>query len=289
MLAGGATALVLIGALLNRQLGNRDDTGAGIDSLPGMLAGDSVAPIELVGEGSADSAVPSAPPAVLTRADSMAIAEAVQRRLASENAGARTPPTAAKRDSIEQVVSRVMIDSLLRVTQMQVDERLAQVRGLEGRIFTVAPPATGRSWSWSGPRPVLVVPTAEGGPHADIERAMADSLRRVLGRMNAFRLTGTPGEPGSHPEGSELVVTVRMQEHRADSVSARIDLVDPLAAPSLMHRVVSGKPVPPDEALRNARELTMTAAATLLQMSRASRAGQAVRVEVPPPPAAPKP
>lgn len=295
MLAGGATALVLIGALLNRQLSGREDDGSALPS-PTLMLGDSLDPIELVGADSAtetaqaalEAAAEPAAPAVLTRADSMAIAEAVQRRLARENARSRTPVTENRRDSIEQVVSRVMIDSLLRVTHMQVDEGLAQVRGLEGRVFTMAPPGTVRSWSWSGPRPVLIVPVNAGGRFAELEQGVADTLRRMLEESKQFRLLGTPGESGEGPQGRELVVTVRFDAHRGDSVRARIDLVNPLATPSLMHRVVAGRPAPRADALRNSRELAMTAMATLLQMSRAPR-GQAVQVEVPQPPATPKP
>jgi hypothetical protein len=260
------------------------------------MLGDSIDPIELVGEdsaaGSAEAALEAAAdapaPAVLTRADSMAIAEAVQRRLARENARSRTPVTETRRDSIEQVVSRVMIDSLLRVTHMQVDQGLAQVRGLEGRIFTMAPPGTARAWTWSGPRPVLIVPVNDEGRFAELEQAVADTLRRFLEDSKQFRLLGGSGESGEHPQGRELVVTIRFDAHRADSVRARIDLVNPLAIPSLMHRVVAGRPASRAEALRNSRELAMTAMATLLQMSRAPR-NQAVQVEVPEPPAAPKP
>ncbi|MGE5927743.1 MAG: protein kinase domain-containing protein [Gemmatimonadota bacterium] len=295
MLAGGATALVLIGALLNRQLADRDAAEVELDA-PTLLLGDTLDPIELVGEdsaaGSAQAALETAAgapaPAVLTRADSMAIAEAVQRRLARENARSRTPVTETRRDSIEQVVSRVMIDSLLRVTHMQVDQGLAQVRGLEGRVFTMAPPGTARAWTWSGPRPVLIVPVNESGRFAELEQAVSDTLRRFLEESKQFRLLGGPGDSGEHPQGRELVVTIRFDAHRGDSVRARIDLVNPLAIPSLMHRVVAGRPAPRPEALRHARELAMTAMATLLQMSRAPRNG-AVQVEVPEPPAAPKP
>ena len=293
MLAGGATALVLIGALLNRQLSSRADGGAGRAS-PAFMLGDSLNPIELVGADSAtetaDAALASsaepAASAVLTRADSMAIAEAVQRRLARENAQNRAPATETRRDSIEQLVSRRMIDSLLRVTHIQVDEGLAKVRGLEGRTFTMAPSGTSRVWSWSGPRPVLIAPVDDAGRFAELEQGVADTLQRLLRESKQFRILGTPGEAGEHPEGRELVVTIRFDPHTADSVRARIDLVNPMAVPSLMHRVVTGRPVPRAVALQRSRELAMTAMATLLQMSRAPRA---VQVEVPQPPVAPTP
>ncbi|HEX6089567.1 MAG TPA: serine/threonine-protein kinase [Gemmatimonadales bacterium] len=292
MIAGGATALVLIGALLNRQLGDRNEAFGEIDSLPAMLAGDTIEPIQLVGDdtAAADPEAAAAPsPAVLTRADSMAIAEAVQRRLARENERSRTPSTAARRDSIEELVSRRMIDSLVQLSEMKIEERFSAIRGLEGRVFTVPAPGTVRSWSWSGVRPVLIVPVDEDSRFADVERAISDTLRRVLARSRAFRPMATPDQPGSHPTGVELVVTIRVDAQRGDSVRTRIELIDPLAAPSLMHRVVSGKPLPRPEAVREARDLSMVAMTTLTQMSRAPRGGMGVMAETPSAPAPPRP
>ena len=289
MIAGGATALVLIGALLNRQLSDRDLTGGEIDSLPAMLAGDSIEPIPLVAADPAAAPAATPAPAVLTRADSMAIAEAVQRRLARENAGSRAPSTAARRDSIEQLVSRVMIDSLLRLSDMKIEERFSAVRGLEGRIFTVPGPGTVRSWSWSGPRPVMIVPVNDAGRFAEVERAISDTLRRVLARSTTFRPMPMNGQSGTHPDGGELVVTVRVDPHRGDSVRTRIELIDPLAMPSLMHRVVSGRPAPSGEVVREARELALAAMTTLTQMSRAPRGSMGVMVETPDAPTPPRP
>jgi len=290
MIAGGATALVLIGALLNRQLGDRNEAFGEIDSLPAMLAGDTIEPIELIGDDTTAADPQGAPaPAVLTRADSMAIAEAVQRRLARENERSRTPSTAARRDSIEEIVSRRMIDSLVELSEMKIEERFSAIRGLEGRVFTVPPPGTVRSWSWSGVRPVLLVPVNEESRFADVERAISDTLRRVLARSSAFRPMATPDQAGTHPTGVELVVTIRVDAHRGDSVRTRIELIDPLAAPSLMHRVVSGKPLPRPEAVREARELSMIAMTTLTQMSRAPRGGMGVMAETPRTPEPPRP
>jgi serine/threonine-protein kinase len=292
MIAGGATALVLIGALLNRQLGDRNEAYGEIDSLPAMLAGDTIEPIELIGDDTAmaDPEAAAAPsPAVLTRADSMAIAEAVQRRLARENERSRTPSTAATRDSIEELVSRRMIDSLVKLSEMKIEERFSAIRGLEGRIFTVPAPGTVRSWSWNGARPVLIVPVDDDARFADVEGAIADTLRRVLARSSAFRPVAAPDRPGTHAAGVELVVTIRVDPHRGDSVRTRIELIDPLAAPSLMHRVVSGKPQPRAEAVREARELSMVAMTTLTQMSRAPRGGMGVMAETPTSPVPPRP
>ena len=129
----------------------------------------------------------------------------------------------------------------------------------------------------------------EDSRFADVERAISDTLRRVLARSRAFRPMATPDQPGSHPTGVELVVTIRVDAQRGDSVRTRIELIDPLAAPSLMHRVVSGKPLPRPEAVREARDLSMVAMTTLTQMSRAPRGGMGVMAETPSAPAPPRP
>jgi hypothetical protein len=83
-----------------------------------------------------------------------------------------------------------------------------------------------------------------------------------------------------------MVVTIRMEPRPGDSVITHLELIDPLAAPSLVHRMVRGKPAPASEPLRNIGELSAIAVTTLTQMSRGPRGGQQVRVEVPD---APKP
>ncbi|HEX6643111.1 MAG TPA: serine/threonine-protein kinase [Gemmatimonadales bacterium] len=279
LIAGGATALVLVGALLSSQLARSDGIDIELDSLPPVLAGDSAEPMALEDAAEAPAAGSPAAAQVLTRADSLAIAEAVQRRLARENARRPAPATPTERDSIEAVVARVVTDSLLEVSMMKLDERLSQVRGLEGRIFTMIPPEAARTWSWSGPRPVAIVPVSGTGRYADAERMAADTLRRLLARSR--RLQPLPAGAMQHGGQGEMVVTIRIEPRSGDSVATQLELIDPLAAPSLVHRMVRGKPAPANEPLRGIGELAATAVTTLTQMSRGPRGGQSVRVEVP--------
>src|SRR5690606_15255769 len=118
---------------------------------------------------------------VLTRADSMAIAEAVQRRLEREAGRRGARVEAVDEDSIEQLVSRFMVDSLLNVSAQAVRERLSVLRGLHGRIITMPEPGAARTWTWSGPRPVVIVPVDQGpSPDAELQRMVTDTLRAVM-------------------------------------------------------------------------------------------------------------
>src|SRR5690606_37302426 len=134
MLAGGVATLLLVGGLLSRQLA-RGPEHALRDSLPPVLAGDSARPITLHGDSArpapdtAPAGAADAAGTVLTRADSMAIAEAVQRRLEREAGRRGARVEAVDEDSIEQLVSRFMVDSLLNVSAQAVRERLSVLRG----------------------------------------------------------------------------------------------------------------------------------------------------------------
>ena len=218
----------------------------------------------------------TASPGLLTRADSMAIADAVRRQIARENAvAARSRPravTALDADSLTQVLERVMIDSLVRLNTLNLDERLARIPGFEGRVFTAVPPMISGRPAVTGPRQVRIVGTRTlGADYAAAEQALVDSLRRRLGRTPGLVVLAedAEAEEGGAPE---VVVTVRFARAGRDSVQARIDLIDPLAAPSFLHRVVHGSVSPANEPLRNVREVVASAAATLLQMTRAPRA-----------------
>ena len=295
LLAGGMAALLLVGALLSRQVGRMSE-GAMRDSLPSVLAGDSARPITLDGDtgtDAPDTAPASAPDAagtVLTRADSMAIAEAVQRRLASERSRRGARAEAVDEDSIEQLVSRFMVDSLLKVSEAAVRERLSVLRGLHGRIITMPEPGEAHTWSWSGPRPVVIVPVGrEASPEGELQRMVADTLRAVMARTENL----LPINPGEEPEGSPpgigIIATVGLTPLPGDSVRAHIELVDPLAPPELMHRVVRGRPMARSEAARSARPLATSAVATLRQMSRSARSAPRFQFVVPPAPPDPGP
>src|SRR5688572_297687 len=130
---------------------------------------------------------PVASSGLLTRADSMAIADAVRRQIARENAAAartRSPSaTALDADSLTEAIERVMIDSLVRLNTLNLDERLARIPGFEGRVFTAVPPMLSGRPAATGPRQVRIVGTRTlGADYAAAEQALVDSLRRRLGR-----------------------------------------------------------------------------------------------------------
>ncbi len=216
---------------------------------------------------------PSAQASVLTRADSMAIAEAVRRELARENTSAarteRRPAPARHVDSLSQAFERLMIDSLVRLNALKVDERLSMIPGFEGRVFTAVPPVAGRTVP-AGPRPVRVAGMRDSGALAGAEQALVDSLKRRLARTPGFVVVDDSAEPADG-RAPEIVVTARIARAGNDSVQVRVDLIDPLAAPSFIHRVVRGPVTGAEEPLRNVRDIVGSAAATLAQMSKAPR------------------
>ena len=227
------------------------------------------------GPAASASSAPSPGPqaSVLTRADSMAIAEAVRRELAREHASAareqRRPPPARHVDSLSQAFERLMIDSLVRLNALKVDERLARIPGFEGRVFTAVPPFAVRT-APSGPRPVRVAGMRDSGALAGAEEVLVDSLRRRLARTPGFVVLDDTAEPADD-RAPEIVVTARIARTGNDSVQVRVDLIDPLAAPSFIHRVVRGPVTRAEDPLRNVRDIVGSAAATLVQMSKAPR------------------
>ena len=216
------------------------------------------------------------PPAgLLTRADSMAIAAAVRREMAREDAAAaraeRPRATTRDADSLSLVLERVMIDSLIRLNTLGLDERLARIPGFEGRVFTgVSPDLAGRAAA-GGPRRVRVTVTRATGPLAESESVLVDSIRRRLSRSPGFVLVEDGADEGDPARGAEMVVTARITHIGRDSVQARVDLIDPLAAPSFLHRVVRGPVTGTGEPLRDLSVVVGASATTLTQMSKAPR------------------
>jgi len=216
------------------------------------------------------------PPAgLLTRADSMAIAAAVRREMARESAAAmraeRPRATTRDADSLSHALERIMIDSLVRLNTLGLDERLARIPGFEGRVFTgVSPDLAGRAAA-GGPRLVRVTVTRATGPLAESESVLVDSIRRRLSRSPGFALVEDGADQGDPARSAEMVVTARITHIGRDSVQARIDLIDPLAAPSFLHRVVRGPVTGAGEPLRDLSEVVGAAATTLTQMSNAPR------------------
>ena len=228
----------------------------------------------------------TAPAGLLTRADSMAIAAAVRREMARENAAAARAerPRASERDadSLSHALERILIDSLVRLNSLRLDERLARIPGFEGRVFTAMPPNVTARAPAGGPRIVRVTATRATGPLAEAEALLVDSLRRRLARTPGFVLAEARADHADPAAAEEMVVTARMTNVGPDSVQARIDLIDPLAAPSFLHRVVRGPVTRAGAPLRELSEVVGSAATTLSQMAKAPRGTAAIwRMEPP--------
>ena len=239
------------------------------------------APADPAGAPSAPATAPAAAPAaspsagLLTRADSMAIAAAVRREMARENAAAARAerPRATERDadSLSHALERILIDSLVRLNSLRLDERLARIPGFEGRVFTAMPPNVTARAPAGGPRIVRVTATRATGRLAEAEALLVDSLRRRLARTPGFVLAEARADHADPAAAEEMVVTARMTNVGPDSVQARIDLIDPLAAPSFLHRVVRGPVTRAGAPLRELSEVVGSAATTLTQMAKAPR------------------
>jgi hypothetical protein len=228
-----------------------------------------------------------APGTLLTRADSMAIADAVRRQVARENAAAaRSPsrgPATLNTDSLTKAIERLMLDSLLRLSRLDLDERLARIPGFEGRVFTAVPPAVAGGPRATGPRQVRVIGRRSSAARfAEAEAVLVDSVRRRLARTPGLVVLGDAAREPEPPSQPEIVVSVRFSSVGNDSVQARVDLIDPLAAPSFLHRVVQGEAAPASDPLRHLRDVVGSTAATLVQMTRAPRgAAQVWRIRPP--------
>ena len=125
------------------------------------------------------AAVPQPPapaaPLALTRKDSLAIAEAVQKRLAQEAAVRGPERVLVVADSITAHVRKVAIDSILRATLPA---------GVKMPVWRdVAPPA-----AWGGKRRVVVT-EPKAGRNATLNSfgsALSDSIRRALAKRMTY-------------------------------------------------------------------------------------------------------
>ena len=120
---------------------------------------------------------PSAPaaPLALTRKDSLAIAAAVQKRLAQEAASRGPERVMVIADSITAHVRKIAIDSILRANLPA---------GVKMPVWRdVAPPA-----AWGGKRRVVVTEPKESRNPAlnSFGSALSDSIRRALGKRMTY-------------------------------------------------------------------------------------------------------
>jgi serine/threonine-protein kinase len=131
----------------------------------------------------------AAAPVALTAADSLAIAEAVQKRLAKEEAMHGPEHLTIVADSIAAVATRVAIDSILRANLP---------RGAAIPVFPDFAPFT----AFSGKRRVVVTEPKEGKNQSlnAFGSAIADSLRRALMKRSRFSVVD--------PDSVEAVLAV---------------------------------------------------------------------------------
>ena len=192
-----------------------DSARAVASAQPSVPAAKPAAPGATSGAAAVMPPPAAAAPPVLTREDSLRIAEAVQRRVeAAASRDSRTPGPDRDSDSLRQVLSRRMQDSVVREAMKQasaeiarMNERLrvggAEFRALEslgGRSFQVMPvpgvgasprvaipPTPPRTFSVPraapGARRVLLLDLDDATTQqglAPLVRAVNDSLRRAL-------------------------------------------------------------------------------------------------------------
>ena len=120
-------------------------------------------------------AAPAPAPLALTSQDSLAIAEAVQKRLAQEAAKRDRRELAVIADSITAEVRRIAIDSILRASLP---------RGMPMPVWKdLAPPP-----EWGGKRRVVVTTPRPGRNEAlnSFGSALSDSIRRTLMKRKGF-------------------------------------------------------------------------------------------------------
>ncbi|MGH7617508.1 MAG: serine/threonine-protein kinase, partial [Gemmatimonadaceae bacterium] len=213
------------------------------------------------------AAVPTAPKPVLSRADSVRIAEIVRKRIEA----------AKLSDSIARA-------KLADETQRKVTDSI------------IAANSGGTTAAATGPRRVIVAeaPDVRGWPEATIlAKAVADSLRRTLrARRQQFIVvdpdstravlakTTSPFEI-SRALNAELIVSIRLQPLRADSATLILASFDMGATNQYRTRTAVTRTAPRTEVLTGLDQALLSTLTYLDEMSRAPRRPP------PPPPVGP--
>ena len=285
LIAAAVVAGVLLGAVALRERGH--------DRTADLAATDSAA-IELA--DSASVATDSAPPATvpaqaaressataaatrITRADSIAIADAVRREIARENAARPRSQPRVSADSFAELFRMRFVDSLTQVSRL-MQERFQMLEQGKANVWVTAPGAAAAS---GVPRQVVIVGESPDNVPGirDAERAMMDSLRSTLrntGKYRVRRIAESPNaghamDPGqlARSLGADIVVTLTVVPLRNDSLRAILVLDDPGLVPPYARRVVNTEPVPMSDPLRNLGDVTSSVLNALEQMSRRPR------------------
>jgi tRNA A-37 threonylcarbamoyl transferase component Bud32 len=203
---------------------------------------------------------PSAPatPAqpLMTRADSVRIAEAVARR----EAAARQRDSIAKA-KLAEAQQRKMMDSIIAANS----------------AASAAP---------TGPRRLVIVEPTEQRPWPEatlLSRAVSDSLRRMLRTRNrqyivvdmdsTRTLLARTRDPAEINKvlNSDLLVTIRLQPLPRDSAQLIIQAYDYGAVSAYRTRGAGGRPVPKNEVLTNLDQILLSTLSYLDEMTRAPR------------------
>jgi hypothetical protein len=195
---------------------------------------------------------------VLTHAESVAIAEAVQRRIAA----ARTRDSVAKARIAEQVQRR-MLDSIIAA-----NSGAAAAGGARApRRIIVSEPRENRTW------PEIPL----------IGRAVADSLRRMLrarprqyvvvNQDSVRSVVANQRNPDSVGTAlaSELIASIQLLPLRGDSAALILQLYDLGADRRYRTRTAGGRPTAKSEVLGGLDALLLQTVALLDELSRSPR------------------
>ena len=179
--AGIATVVLGFAVALFASQRSGDDkiADARADSIAGPVAAPIATPASRSASTAQANAQASAPvPVVLTRADSMAIAEAVRKRLAKEEAIKGTRQVTMFADSITALVRKVAIDSIIKATLP---------RGMAIPVWTERPP-TAPSVPFTGARRVVITAPRETRNERlnAFGKSLTDSIRRSLARRAGY-------------------------------------------------------------------------------------------------------
>ncbi len=238
-------------------------------------------------------AFPSASQTPLTRADSLAIAQALRNELQQLDpvAAERTPrvePTqsaaSASSETLELVLART--DSLVRARLAEVSRFAPSVGGAPN------PPAMGGVRSSStvvqatGPRKVVVFGNAGRGSDSTLN-ALSAQLAREFGRRlrrsagwDVVVLDDANRQPGPPPqlEGAEALVNVMLVPAPGDSASLRVQVRNLAAGSSFGYRVVSGDKIGSPRSVEQFMGTLSDALGVMGELQRSPR-GQTLNIE----------
>ncbi len=178
IIAVAAVATVVIASTVTIFASQREQPPGITNAHPEVVA--AAAADSGTGEFVAPSARATAPvPVVLTRADSLAIAEAVRKRLAAEETTHGTRQIVHMTDSIVAMARRLAIDSIIRATLPA---------GMPVPVWSENPPKPPRAPSATRRVAVVEPRQSRQAEITEFGRVLSDSLRRSIARRNGYRV-----------------------------------------------------------------------------------------------------